>query len=152
MYLNKHACRLYMHFEIFKTWNHQWPEYLLSDTQVVCVWQLVLWLLVVSSNYFTKFHDFSMIIQVFQIPQFSHAWNFFFRDFPWFPELLAVGMRSEGVWILSSMHSNKNVQIFRLSRRSEERHPKFNLLFHECPKSYSVKNGHLCSSFVQAFP
>ena len=48
-----------------QTWNHQKPEKQLSDTQNLCVWQLVFWLLVVSSNYFTKFHDFPMIIQVF---------------------------------------------------------------------------------------
>ena len=66
-----------------------------------------------------------------------------------------VGTRSEGVWILSNMHSNKNVRIFRLSQRSEERHPKFNRLLHECPKSYSVKNWPLvfvvCSSFPIAY-
>ena len=54
--------------------------------------------------------------------------------------VITVGTRSEGVWILSNMHSNKNVRIFRLSQRSEERHPKFNRLLHVCPKSYSVKN------------
>ena len=66
-----------------------------------------------------------------------------------------VGTRSEGVWILSNMHSNKNVRIFRLSQRSEERHPKFNRLLHECSKSYSVKNWPLvfvvCSSFPIAY-
>ena len=69
--------------------------------------------------------------------------------------LFTVGTRSEGVWILSNMHSNKNVRIFRLSQRSEERHPKFNRLLHECPKFYSVKNWPLvfvvCSSFPIAY-
>ena len=68
---------------------------------------------------------------------------------------ITVGTRSEGVLILSKMHSNKNVRIFRLSQRSEERHPKFNRLLHECPKSYSVKNWPLvfvvCSSFTIAY-
>ena len=44
------------------------------------VGRLVLWLLVVSSNYFTKFHDFSMIIQVFfKIHDFSMHGTFFKR-------------------------------------------------------------------------
>ena len=39
------------------------------------------------------------------------------------------------------MHSKKkNVRIFRLSRRSDKRHPKFNRLLYKFPKSYSVKN------------
>ena len=34
----------------------------------------------------------------------------------------------------------KHYNLFLLSLRSEERHPKFNSLSHKCPKSYSVKN------------
>ena len=53
------------------------------------------------------------------------------------------------------MHSNKNVRIFRLSRRSEERHPKCNGLLHECPISDFVKNWPVvfvgCSSFPIAY-
>ena len=37
----------------------------------VAVLQLVFWLLLVSSNYFTKFHDFPMIIHYFQFHNFS---------------------------------------------------------------------------------
>ena len=61
MYLNKHAFRSCMHFEIMKTWNHQ--------------------LLMVLSNYFTKHHDFPWLFRFFQIPWFFHAWNFFFMIF-----------------------------------------------------------------------
>ena len=91
MHLNKHACRQCMHFEIIKTWNHQYIARKLAVRHTsFCVWQLVFWLLLVSSNYFTKSRDFSMIIQFFFIPWFFHAWNFFcdFPGFTWFSELV----------------------------------------------------------------
>ena len=55
-----------------------------TSSQILCVWQLVFWLLVVSSNYFTKFHDFTMIIQVIKLHDFSmHGtfWGFTSRFF-----------------------------------------------------------------------
>ena len=45
--------------------------------KTLCVWQLVFWLLVVLSNYYTQFHDFLHDYSVFWIPWFFHAWNFF---------------------------------------------------------------------------
>ena len=63
---------------------------------------------------------------------------------PWILLLLkhkfAVRKQLHEVGIFSDMHSKQNVQIFRLSLRSQERNPKFNGLVHECPKSYSVKH------------
>ena len=51
------------------------------------------WLLVVSSNNFTKFHDFSMNIQgFFKFHDFSMH-GIFYSDFPgflWFPELVGT--------------------------------------------------------------
>ena len=85
-----------IHFEIIETWNHQLLENWLSDTSVR---QLVFWQLVVSSNYITKFHDFSMIIQVFfKFHDFSMHGTFFsgFPGFPWFPEL--VGTLHKAKW------------------------------------------------------
>ena len=55
--------------------------------------RLVFWPLVVSLNYLTKFHDFSMIIQVFfRFHEFSMHGTFFsdFPGFPWFPELVGT--------------------------------------------------------------
>ena len=45
---------------------------------------LVFWLLVVSSNYFTKFHDYSVV--VFKFHDFSMHGTFF----QWFPELVGT--------------------------------------------------------------
>ena len=64
----------------------------------------------------------------------------------------AVGTQLHRVGIFSDMHSNRNVRDFRRSWRSKDRHPKFNHLSHEYPKSYSVRIGQLCSSIVQAVP
>ena len=62
----QYACRPCMHFEIIK--NLKSPVARNLAVGHTSVRQLVFWLLVVSSNYFTKLHDFSMIIQIFQIP------------------------------------------------------------------------------------
>ena len=51
--------------------------------------------------------------------------------------------------------ATKNVRIFRLSRRSEERHPKSKGLLHECTIADSVKKWPVvfvgCSSFPIAY-
>ena len=47
--------------------------------------QLVFWLLVVASNYFIKFHDFSMIIKIFSNSMIFPCMELFFSDFPGFP-------------------------------------------------------------------
>ena len=48
--------------------------------------QLVFWLLLVSQNYFTKFHDFSMIIKVFFFKFHDFLMHgTFLGDFPGFP-------------------------------------------------------------------
>ena len=77
-YLKKHACRpdacILKWLKLETISRHK--KKAVRHTNL-CVWQLVFWLLVVLSNYFTKFHDFSMIIKFFQIPWFFHAWNFF---------------------------------------------------------------------------
>ena len=85
MYL--HACRLCMHFEIIKNWNHQ-----KTSCQTVCLTDSFL----ASGSFVKLFHKipwFSLIIQVFLIPWFFHAWNLFFaifQVFPWFPELVGT--------------------------------------------------------------
>ena len=79
--------------------------------------QLVFWLLVVLSNYFTKFNDFSMILQFFS--NSMHACNFYsdFPGFPWFQELVGTllgascltniilaspwGNRTDHTWVVS---------------------------------------------------
>ena len=74
MQQQQHSCRPCMHFEMIKTW-------------------LVFWLLVVSLNYLTKFHDFSMIIQgFFKFHEISMHGTFFsdFPGFPLFPELVGT--------------------------------------------------------------
>ena len=88
-YLNKHACRPCMHFKIIKTWNHQLPENWLSDTQNLCVYQLVSgnwWFRqIISQNSII----FPWLFKLFQFQWFFHAWNFlfhYFPGFPWFPK------------------------------------------------------------------
>ena len=47
--------------------------------RILCVWQLGFCLLVVSSNYFTKFHDFSIIIQFFSNSMIFPCMELFWR-------------------------------------------------------------------------
>ena len=77
-----------MHFEIIKNLKPPVGRKLaVRQTKLVCL-TASFCLLVVSSNYFTKFHDLSIIIQVFfKFYDFSMHGTFF-GDFPRFPELV----------------------------------------------------------------
>ena len=76
MYLNKYACRLIK----LETTSSQKSS---CQTHKFCVPGL----LTVSSNYFTKIHDYSMVIQAFSMHgMFCHD----FPGFPWFLELVGT--------------------------------------------------------------
>ena len=86
MYLNKHACRPCMYFEIIKTWNHQWSKNSCPTTNFVCLTASFL----ATCGFIKLFHKiplFSMIIQLFfKFHDFSMHGTFFvffqvFHDF-----------------------------------------------------------------------
>ena len=66
-----------MHFE--KNQNLKPPVARKLAVRHTSVLRLVFWLLVISSNYFTKFHDFSMITQVFPNSMIIPCMELFYR-------------------------------------------------------------------------
>ena len=82
-----------MHFEL-KLETISSKKTSCQTQKVLCVWQLVFWLLVVLSNYFTKFHNISMIIQFFFFKFHDSSTHVtYIGDFPgflWFCELVGA--------------------------------------------------------------
>ena len=84
IYLNKHACRPCMHFQINQNFKPPVARKLaVRHASFACL--TASFLATGSlSNYFTKFLDFSMIIQAFSNSMIFPFMDFFL-DFPGFP-------------------------------------------------------------------
>ena len=78
MFLNMHASRPCMHFEIIQNFKPPLARKLaVRHASFACLTASFL-ATVVSSNYFTKFHDFSMIIQAFSNSMIFPCMELFF--------------------------------------------------------------------------
>ena len=90
MNLNMHASRPCMHFEIILNFKPPVARKLaVRHASFACLTASFL-AMVVSSNYFTKFHDFSMIIQAFSNSMIFPCMELFFLVFQVFHDFQSL--------------------------------------------------------------
>ena len=110
MQQQQHVCRPCMHLENNK--NLRPPEARKLAVGHTSVRQLVFWLLLVLSNYFTKFHDFSITIQFFSNSMIFPCMELFYR-FSRFSMISRVCGKPAERGIGGQTKSNIAVQLFQ---------------------------------------